>query len=159
MTQRAHDRLRGLGFLIADLNRLMRKEFDRRVRHLGLTRAQWLFIAYLAQRPGCTQSELAELLQLEKITVSRQAERLVRSGWVSRRDHAADGRAYHLHLTPRARRLSERLENVAADLRADYLRGLPAERRLTLREDLLHIKANLHRLETNGKTPSRHESN
>jgi DNA-binding MarR family transcriptional regulator len=159
MTQRAHDRLRGLGFLIADLNRLMRKAFDRRVRHLGLTRSQWLFIAYLAQRPGCTQSELAEMLQLEKITVSRQAERLVKAGWVSRRDHAADGRAYHLHLTPRARRLSERLEAVAADLRADYLRGFSAARRLALRDDLLRIKANLLRLEASGKNLSRHESN
>jgi DNA-binding MarR family transcriptional regulator len=153
MTQRAHDRTRGLGFLIADLNRLMRKEFDRRVRPLGLTRSQWLFIAYLAQRPGCTQSELAELLQLEKITVSRQADRLVKTGWVARRDHANDGRAYHLHLTPRAQRLNDRIGEAAVRLRRDYLRGLPVARQLALHEDLLHIKANLLRMEANGKKP------
>ena len=153
MTQRSHDRLRGLGFLVADINRLMRKEFDRRVRHLGLTRAQWLFISYLKRQPGCTQSELAETLQLEKITVGRQAERLLKSGWISRRDHAADGRAYHLHLTPRARQMAERLAVAAVGLRRDYLHGLPPARRMALRDDLLQIKSNLQQMEANGKKP------
>lgn len=153
MTQRAHDRLHGLGFLVADINRLMRKEFDRRVRHLGLTRAQWLFLSYLSRQPGCTQSDLAEALQMEKITVSRQAVRLVRSGWVARRDHAADGRAYHLHPTAKARRMVARLSEVAVDLRRDYLRGVPAARQLSLRDDLALIKANLQAMETNGKHP------
>jgi MarR family transcriptional regulator, transcriptional regulator for hemolysin len=151
MRQRSHDHLRGLGFLVADINRLMRKEFDRRVRHLGLTRSQWLFISYLTRLPGCTQSELAEALQLEKITVSRQAARLVKAGWISRRDHAADGRAYRLHLAPRARRMAERLEEVATALRCDYLRGVAPARRFALRDDLLHIKANLQRMDANGK--------
>ena len=57
---------KGLGFLIADINRLMRKEFDRRVRTLGLTRAQWLFISYLVRQPGCTQSDLADAMQTQK---------------------------------------------------------------------------------------------
>ncbi len=70
------------GFLFADISRLVRKEFDRRVRDLGLTRAQWLFLYYLARQPDCTQSELAELLQVEKITISRQAGRL-RSDYLS----------------------------------------------------------------------------
>ena len=153
MSPRSHDRLRGLGFLVADINRLMRKEFDRRVRHLGLTRAQWLFISYLKRQPGCTQRELAEALQLEKITVGRQAERLMKSGWISRRDHAADGRAYRLHLTPRAARMAERLAEVAVGLRRDYLRGVRPVRRLELRDDLLQIKSNLQHMEANGKKP------
>ena len=147
MTQRSHDRLHGLGFLIADLNRLMRKEFDRRVRHLGLTRSQWLFISYLARQPGCSQSELAEAMQVEKISVSRQAARLISAGWVSRRDHAADGRAYHLHPTTKARRMTERLEDAAAELRRDYLRGVPVSRQVALRDDLISIKNNLQAME------------
>ena len=51
---------RHLGFVIGDISRLARKEFDRRIRGLRLTRAQWLFLYHLARRPGCTQSELAE---------------------------------------------------------------------------------------------------
>ncbi len=137
-----------LGLLLADISRLARKEFDRRVRDLGLTRAQWLFLYYLARRPGCTQSELAELLQMEKITVSRQADRLEKAGWIQRDDHAADARAYHLELTPRARRIIAHLDDRAERLRRDYLQGIPSTRRTALVTDLALIKANLLRLNT-----------
>ena len=138
---------RHLGFLLSDISRLARREFDRRVRHLGLTRAQWLFLFYLDRQPGATQSELAELLQMEKISVSRQAARLERAGWIERRDSREDGRAYHLHLTPRAGRIVEKLDGMATDLRTDFLRGLPHARRSALFADLSRIKANLLELD------------
>lgn len=105
-----------LGVILGDISRLARKEFDRRVRDLRLTRAQGLFLYHLARNPGCTQSELAEFLQLEKITVSRQTGRLVRAGWVERRDDAYDGRAYLLFVTRKARPILARLETVAETL-------------------------------------------
>lgn len=147
-----------LGVILGDISRLARKEFDRRVRDLHLTRAQWQFLYHLARNPGCTQSELADLLQLEKITVSRQAERLVRAGWVERRDHADDGRAYLLFVTRKARPILARLEAVAETLRGEYLHGLPDGRRAALIRDLLHIKSNLLRLEAEAKRRP-HEKN
>ena len=138
---------RSLGFLLADISRLARKEFDRRVRDLGLTRAQWLFLYYLARQPGCTQSELAELLQMEKITISRQAARLEKAGWIQRSDSADDARAYHLALTSRAEHIIARLDERADRLRGDYLQGIPPPRRLALLADLSLIKANLLRLD------------
>ncbi|HEY4302188.1 MAG TPA: MarR family transcriptional regulator [Candidatus Didemnitutus sp.] len=132
-----------LGFLFADINRLARKEFDRRVRPLGLTRAQWIFLYYLGRCPGATQSDLADQLQLEKITISRQAERLERAGWIRRREDRHDGRAYRLHLTPRAAQTVDRLERLADRLRIDYMRGVPSSRRGALVSDLTRIKANL----------------
>ncbi|SDS01807.1 MarR family transcriptional regulator [Opitutus sp. GAS368] len=141
---------RNLASLLAEVNRLARREFDRRVRHLDLTRAQWLFLFHLGRKPGATQSELAELLQMERISVSRQAGRLEKAGWIERRNHAADGRAYHLSLTRRAEKIFAKLETLAGELRADYLRGLPPPRRTALLDDLAHIKANLLRLQANG---------
>lgn len=138
---------RSLGFLFADISRLARTEFDRRVRDLGLTRAQWLFLYYLARQPGCTQSELADLLQMEKISVSRQAARLEKAGWIKRTDSAADARAYHLKLTLRAERIIIRLDERADQLRNDYLAGISALRRRNLLADLTLIKANLLKLD------------
>lgn len=138
---------RQLAFLLTDISRLARKEFDRRVRPLGLTRAQWLFLYYLGRQPGASQSDLAEQLQMEKITVSRQAKRLEQAGWIERRDHREDGRAYHLHLTARAERIVDRLDQLASRLRTDYLRGVPPSRRGALVNDLSLIKANLLQLE------------
>lgn len=135
------------GFLLNDISRLARRQFDRRVRGLHLTRAQWLFLYHLARNPGCTQSDLADSLQIERISVSRQAERLERGGWIERRDHDVDGRAYRLFLTAKAERIVERLAKIAAELREDYLRGLPVARRSALMDDLLRIKNNLLRLE------------
>jgi len=142
---------RSLGFLFADISRLARKEFDRRVRDLGLTRAQWLFLYYLSRQPGCTQSDLAELLQMEKITISRQAKRLEKAGWIARGDHLEDARAYRLVLTPRAGRIIVRLEQRADRLRNDYLDGISPPRRSTLLADLTLIKANLVRLENRAR--------
>ncbi len=136
---------RGLGFVLNDVSRLLRREFERRVRGFGLTRAQWMLLFYVARHPGSTQSELAEILQQEKITVSRQAARLERNGWLQRND-AVDRRAYRLQLAPKAGEMMARLTVVSDRLRADALSGLPAARREALINDLLQVKANLQRL-------------
>jgi DNA-binding MarR family transcriptional regulator len=154
MVANRYDSERSLGVIIAEISRLARKEFDRRVRHLGLTRAQWLFLYHLAQRPGSTQTELAERLQLEKITISRHAQRLLREGWIERRDRVDDRRAYQLFVSRKAQPLVNRLGRIAADLRDEYFAGIPATRRAALVDDLLHIKANLMRIEAQTKHSS-----
>ena len=84
------------------------------MRPLGLTRAQWMFLFQLSHQPGATQSELAEHLQMEKISVSRQAGRLQRAGWIERRDDSADRRAYrNFFSTPRATRVVGKLDHMA----------------------------------------------
>lgn len=134
------------GFILNDISRLARMEFDRRVRELRVTRAQWMVLMHLARQPGCTQAELAESMQMQKITVTRHVERLLRAGWVERHDHAEDGRAYHLYLSRKAEPLIDRLTGVADQMRGEFMRGLPAGRRDALIKDLLHIKTNLLRM-------------
>ncbi len=132
--------------------RLTRRQFDRRVRDLRLTRAQWLFLYHLARRPGCSQSELAESLQVERISVSRQAERLEKAGWIERLDDREDARAYRLRLRPKAERTVGQLATLAHQLREEYFEGIPPERREALLNDLLHVKSNLLRLEAEAET-------
>ena len=151
---------RSLGFIVNDVSRLLRDEFNRRVRGRGLTRAQWLLLYYVARQPGASQSELAEALQLEKITVSRHAARLEKAGWLVRADHAEDGRAYRLRLAPRAERVIAELAAVSEQLREDAMAGLSATRRAALIDDLQHIKSNLLGLEDGVQPPFRsHEKN
>ncbi len=141
----------GFGFILSDISRLARTEFDRRVRDLRVTRAQWLFLLHLARRPGCTQADLAEAMQMQKITVGRHAERLLRSGLIERRDRADDGRAYHLYVSRKAGPLIERLAAVADEMRTEFMRGLPTTRREALIADLLHIKSNLLRMDAEAR--------
>jgi MarR family transcriptional regulator for hemolysin len=144
---------RSLGFVVSDISRLLRDEFNRRVRGQGLTRAQWLLLYYVARQPGASQSELAVILQLEKITVSRHAVRLEKTGWLMRDNHAHDGRAYRLRLTPRAERVIGECAGVSEQLREDAMVGLAAGRRAALIDDLLQIKSNLLGIEA-GIQPS-----
>jgi MarR family transcriptional regulator, transcriptional regulator for hemolysin len=147
-----------LGFILSDISRLARTEFDRRVRELNVTRAQWLVLMHLARRPGCTQSELADAMQMQKITVGRHAERLLRAGWIERRDHVDDARAYHLYLSRKAEPVIARLTGVAETMRREFMQGLSAKRREALIADLLHIKSNLLRMDAAARQRS-HEVN
>src|SRR5215510_7137590 len=90
---------RTLGFLIHDVARLLRRRFEQQARDLGLTRSQWQVLVWLAQHEGIHQGGLAELLEIEPITLARIVDKLVDAGLVERRTHARDRRIRLLHLT------------------------------------------------------------
>src|SRR4051812_39341411 len=123
---------RHIGFLISDVARMMRTAFDRRVRALGLTRSQWLVTNRLHRRPGATQSELAEMLEVEKATAGRMVDRMEKKGWVVRRGDAGDRRGNRLHLTREALLIQGRLAQIADRTIDDALALLSSgDRRVT----------------------------
>jgi DNA-binding MarR family transcriptional regulator len=102
-----------IGVVISDVARLLRTEFDRRVRRLGITRAQWLVLTRLHRRPGASHSELAEMMEVEKATAGRMIDRLVANGWVERRIQRDDRRVKRVYLTREAERVHKRIWRVA----------------------------------------------
>ncbi len=134
---------RHIGWLIADVARLLRTVFDRRVRALGLTRSQWLALTRLHRRPGASQSDLAEMLEIEKPSAGRLIDRLEQNGWVERRDDPVDRRINRIYLTPQAERLHDEIWPVAVGTVADATAGMgPAEREL-LADYLMRMKGTL----------------
>ena len=91
---------------MSDVARLMRTVFDRRVRGFGLTRAQWLVLTRLYRRPGASQTELADMLEVDRASAGRMVDRMEKGGWVERRADAGDRRVNRLHLTAEARQAS-----------------------------------------------------
>lgn len=81
---------------------MVRTEADRRARVHGMTRAQWVILSRLERQPGLSQKELAEILEVEPITVARLLDRLQARGMVERRPDPADRRVWRLHLLPDA---------------------------------------------------------
>jgi MarR family transcriptional regulator for hemolysin len=79
-----------LGFLLHDVARLLRKRFEQRAKSHGLTRSQWQALAYLSKNEGIHQSGLAEILEIEPITLVRILDRLAERGLVERRPHPTD---------------------------------------------------------------------
>jgi len=132
-----------IGFLISDTARLMRRRFDQRARHLGLTRAQWQVLAHLQRNEGINQIGLADLLDIEAITLCRTIDRMEEGGWVERRPDPNDRRARLLFLTERARPFIADLRVIAEEIYAEALSGLPADTRQTLTEILTAMRTNL----------------
>jgi MarR family transcriptional regulator, transcriptional regulator for hemolysin len=132
-----------IGFLISDTARLMRRRFDQRARHLGLTRAQWQVLAHLQRNEGINQIGLADLLDIEAITLCRTIDRMEEGGWVERRADPNDRRARLLFLTERARPFIADMRAIAEEIYAEALSGLPADTRQTLTEILTAMRTNL----------------
>jgi MarR family transcriptional regulator, transcriptional regulator for hemolysin len=132
-----------IGVVISDVARLLRTEFDRRVRRLGITRAQWLVLTRLHRRPGASLSELAEMMEVEKATAGRMIDRLVANGWVERRTARDDRRVKRVYLTADAERVHKRIWRVAEQTVDSALADLSARESKLLMDLLQRIKATL----------------
>jgi MarR family transcriptional regulator for hemolysin len=132
-----------IGFLLNDAARLMRKDFERRTRSLGLTRAQWQTLFHLQRNEGCNQVTLADLLEVEPITLARVIDKLEASGLVERRPDPSDRRARLLFLGERAHPLLEQLRALGAETREIALAGISDEERTQLMTLLTKMRANL----------------
>ena len=133
-----------LGFLISDVSRLMRRRFDARARLIGVTRAQWRTLTTLSRNEGINQGGLADLLEVEPITLCRMIDRLEEAGLVERRRDPADRRAWLIFLTTKAHTLLAQLRGLADGMIEGALQGLDDERRAALMETLGAIRTNLN---------------
>lgn len=134
-----------LGFLLGDAARLLRRSFDERARAMGVTRPQWRVLALLKRFDGSTQVTMADMLDVEPITLGRMIDRLQESGLVERRADPKDRRAWRLHLTPLGESRITALRPTALALFDDALAGLNETQRMELEAMLNVIRANLTR--------------
>jgi MarR family transcriptional regulator for hemolysin len=132
-----------IGVVISDVARLLRTAFDRRVRRLGITRAQWLVLTRLHRHPGASHSELADMMEVEKATAGRMIDRLVANGWVERRREPNDRRVKRVYLTPEAERVHKRIWGVAEATVEDALAGLSVPESRQLMTLLQRVKQTL----------------
>jgi DNA-binding MarR family transcriptional regulator len=132
-----------LGFLLADVARLVRTSFRQRLETSSLTHAQARALIYLSRQEGIRQVELAELLDVQPMTLARLIDRLEDDRLVERRRDPADRRAHRLFLTRDAAFHLEAIEAVVDSIRSDALRGINAKEASVLLATLLKIRENL----------------
>ena len=132
-----------LGFLLHEVARLLRKRFEQIARDSGLTRSQWQVLAYLAQNEGINQIGLAELLDLEPITLSRILDKLEACALIERHPHPSDRRVRILRLAPEARQKLMHARKLGDIARSEALTGLSEAEGLRLLETLKVLKFNL----------------
>jgi MarR family transcriptional regulator for hemolysin len=111
-------------FTISDVGRLVRTYADQKARLHGMTRAQWAVLLRLERREGLKQSDLADDLDLQPITLTRLVDRLCDNGLIERRPDPNDRRAKRLYLTPAARPLLDRIATQVEELAGTVLAGV-----------------------------------
>ena len=110
---------------LVETSRLLRNYIDHRAKSRGTTRAQWIVLFRLRDQEGLSQVDLADVLELQPISLVRLLDRLVEHGLVERRSDPKDRRANRLFLTPAGRQLADDLDSLRDAIATDVLHGLP----------------------------------
>lgn len=146
---------REIAFNLMDVARMLKTYADQRGRQLGISRAQWVVLVRLDRSEGLKQSELAEILDLQPISLTRLLDRLAENGLIERRPDPNDRRANRLYLTPAARPLLEQFAGLAKELMTTVLEGVDAEAQERLLHDLTVMKDNLRAAISNNNNTHR----
>jgi MarR family transcriptional regulator for hemolysin len=134
---------RDLLFLLHDVGRLLRVDADKRARAEGMTRAQWGILLWLERQPGLSQKELAELLEVEPISVARVVDRLEARGMVERRPDPKDRRIWRLHLRPPAVPALREVHRQRAAMARRLTQGISPAALEAMTEVLIEMKTTL----------------
>ena len=125
---------------LVESSRLLRNYIDHRAKGRGSTRAQWIVLFRLREQEGLSQVDLADVLELQPISLVRLLDRLVEHGLVERRHDPRDRRANRLFLTASGRQLADDLDGLRDAIATDVLQDIPAAAIETSLETLRDVK-------------------
>ena len=134
-----------IGMMLAQVSRLMRRSFDERAKGIGVTRPQWQVLSLLYLRAGINQGGLAEILEVEPISLGRMIDRLQDAKLVERRADPADRRAWRLFLTDKGTELLDQLRPLARETYDIALDGIEPGELDKVFDVLRRMRSNLSR--------------
>jgi len=147
------DRLRNFGFLLKELSRRYVQRFEVRARELSLNLAQCKVLVRLEKNEGVSQARLAELAEVDAMTMVRILDRMEADELLERRPDPADRRARCLYLTPKAKPLLDQIWSLSEATRAEVFTGIGKNERDVFMTVLERIHDNLYRLEGKPSSP------
>ena len=138
-----------IGFLVHDVSRVRRTLFDNEMKPLGMTRSRWWVLAQLSRSlsykgvDGMLQTELAEIMEVGKVTVGGLIDHLEAAGYVQRRPDPNDRRAKRVVITQKGHGILAQMSDVGNRLNVKVLDGIPAEHVQIAEEVLSRMKLNI----------------
>jgi len=141
------DSRHNIGLRLSIVAKMLRHDFDSRITGIGITRSQWSLIAVVASRPGATQRQIAEIMEMSEASAGRLIDRLCADGLLERRDREDDRRVRSVFITEASKPLLERLTHVANENEKRVFRNFSEEELDTLRSLLSKLYENLNCLE------------
>src|SRR4029079_3691598 len=112
---------------LVESSRFLRNYIDHRAKERGTTRAQWIVLFRLRDQEGLSQVDLADVLELQPISLVRLLDRLVEHGLLERRHDPKDRRANRLFLTPAGKQLVDELDSLRNAIACDVMQNLSTE--------------------------------
>ena len=131
---------------LVESSRLLRNYIDHRAKERGTTRAQWIVLFRLRQNEGLSQVDLAEVLELQPISLVRLLDRLVEHGLLERRHDPKDRRANRLFLTTKGKKLVDDLDSLRDAIATDVFHDLSDETLQTSLDTLRDAKERIKAL-------------
>ena len=131
-----------LGREIYEVSRTIRRHFDRRARSMGFTQAQWAALWHLDRNEGISQAGLADILEMQPISLARILDRMESAGLIERRPDPGDRRAVQLFLTPQAGPILKILRKIADEVRTIASKGLTDDEQSQVVDLLQRVRAN-----------------
>ncbi|HEY0220112.1 MAG TPA: MarR family winged helix-turn-helix transcriptional regulator [Afipia sp.] len=132
---------------LIETSRLLRNYIEHRAKGRGTTRAQWIVLFRLREQEGLSQVDLADVLELQPISLVRLLDRLVDHGLLERRSDPHDRRANQLFLTAGGRRLVDDLDSLRDSIANDVLADIPAAAIRTSLDALASVKERVKQVE------------
>lgn len=132
-----------LVFLLEEVPRKLRKNFDATTAKFGLSRTQWRALGYIFRTPGLTQTELAKHLEMERASVGHVIDQLEKAEYVERRSAVGNRRVWALHLRPKAIEILPSLRKEADRIYERVLAGIHDEQVIRFRDMLEIMSSNL----------------
>ena len=134
---------RRFGFILRDVNQLYVQRFEQHAASLGLTLPQCRTLIRLAESEGVSQVKLAELTDLEPMTLVRILDRMEAEGWLERRNDPRDRRVRCLYLTSKGKPLLDVIRRLMDLTWADAFSGISKDKSELVTEVLDRVRNNL----------------
>jgi MarR family transcriptional regulator for hemolysin len=146
-------------FTLGELQRLVRAYADKEAARFCITRAQWAVLAKVERNEGMKQSELAEQMEMQPITLTRLIDKLCGNSWIERRGDESDRRVNRLYLRKAGRQLLGKLSGLRSELTATALEGINPADAHRLLSQLESIKENVRNAiqNTTGEPPKKEQ--
>lgn len=147
-------KLRNFGFLLKDLGRLYTRRFEERAQALQLTLPQCKTLGFLSRNEGVSQVRLAELTEIDPMSMVRILDYMEAEGWVERRADPNDRRARCLYVKDKARAILDEIWRLAAQTRVEFLGDLSHEECLHLIDMLERVHSTARAISASAATPA-----
>jgi DNA-binding MarR family transcriptional regulator len=134
---------RRFSFILRDVNSLWVQRFEQHAASLGLTLPQCRTLVRLAENEGVSQIKLAELTDLEPMTLVRILDRMEAEGWLERRSDPRDRRVRCLYLTGKGKPLLEDIKRLMDLTWGDAFSGISKEKSEIATDVLDRVRSNL----------------